>query len=365
MLWVVFLAFLWPASGAFAQSGDLYQSSTRPMARVTMMSIYQRYLDDNAYVAQASFPFTAQLPLGRSATMTMMAHPVSATGQHLNTLSSFSDAQIALSYFRSLGGGSLVLSVSANLPTGKRELTSEEFETSVTVSQTAYNFRVPTSGQGFNVYPGLTLALPLSNTVVAGVGAAVQFKGGYKPTQGFEQNFEPGNEVVLTGGLDIRVGVAASLSTDASFTLYGKDKVGGAVVVNTGNKTVLSAQLLQNFGFDQLRITARYRSKARSDLPGIGSGRTVPNQTSFRILYRKSRSSGTAVRFLAQIRALTSTDSCFGLTGSSRCKSRTLVDLGVMPEWGLSRDLRFLTRAVYTVGDFTGVEVGGGFSYGF
>ena len=59
--------------------------------------------------------------------------------------------QVTLNHARKVGAHSLVFSLGANLPSGKSELTREEFQTSIVLSRNFFPFHVPSFGQGFSV----------------------------------------------------------------------------------------------------------------------------------------------------------------------------------------------------------------------
>ncbi len=65
--------------------------------------------------------------------------------------------------------------------------------------------------------------------IVLGLSASYQFKGEFEPVEEIE-NYKPGNELLLTGGIDVRVNETANFSSDIVFTVYGTDKLSGEKV---------------------------------------------------------------------------------------------------------------------------------------
>ena len=266
-----------------------------------------------------------------------------------------------------MGEGSVVLSLGANLPSGKRELTPDEFVTSIFLSQHFYNFRVAGFGQGFNLSPGIVVAFPVSETVVFGVGASYQLKGGYKPQEGMQDEYTPGNEILFTGGFDVRAGRASNFSADVTFTRYDSDTLGDQDVYSSGSKVTAIVQWLSYLRVNVLRLVARYRSQAKSSRPAVlgvadEELRTLPAQVWLLGSYRHQLSPALHVGVLAQARLFGETDAPAANTpfGPEFFESKTLFDIGLTPEVALSDNVALRVRFLYTLGDFTGFETGGG-----
>ena len=354
------------AGEGFAQDDALYLSSQQPPVQIFFGALYQNYSDDDSDISEFSIPLALSVPLGRSFGLSLIANQASVSGDDLESVSGLSDAQVGFSYYQRVGEGSVVLSLGANLPSGKRELTPDEFETSIFLSQHFYNFRVPGFGQGFNLSPGIVVAFPVSETVVLGVGAAYQLKGGYKPQEGMQDDYTPGNEILLTGGLDVRAGAASNLSADVTITLYDSDTLGDVDVYSSGNKVTATAQWLSYLQANVLRLVARYRSQAKSSRPAVlGAAdedlRTLPSQVWLMGSYRHRLSPAFHLGVLAQARLFGETDAVAAAPfGPDFFESKSLFDVGLTPEVALSDNVALRLRALYTLGDFTGFEAGGG-----
>jgi len=355
------------AAEGFAQDGALYLSSQQPPVRISIEGLYQNYSNDDGDISEFSIPLSMSVPLGRSLGLSLIAHQASATGDSLESVSGLSDVQVGLSYYQRVGQGSIVLSLGANLPSGKRELTTDEFETSIFLSQHFFNFRVPGFGQGFNLSPGIVAAFPVSENAVLGVGMSYQYKGSYKPTEGLQDDYTPGDEILLTGGFDVRAGATSNLSADVTYTLYGSDTLGDQDVYSSGDKVTATVQWLNYLGVNVLRLVARYRSQSKSSRPAVSGAadeelRTLPAQVWLRGSYRHRLSPTVHVGVLAQARLFGDTDASVGNTpfGPELFESKTLFDVGLTPEFSLSDTVALRVRFLYTLGDFTGFETGGG-----
>lgn len=345
------LLVLSPLTPVYAQQSEIDLSSRRQPVRVSVSMLYQGYSDDTLRVSELSTPLTASLPLGRNLSLNMWTSHATVTGRDLERIGGISDAQVTLNYYQVVGRGSLVFSLGVNLPTGRKELTQKEFNTSKQSSLNFFDFRVPNLGQGFNLSPGLVWAVPLSETFVLGLGASYQYKGGFKPISGMTEDYEPGDEVLVTIGADYRLNRTSSLSTDFTYTIYATDKIGGLEVFESGNKVTMAIQILKHFGYNELRLLAFYRSRAKSDFlgPALNTNQILPNHAEWVGTYRLRLRRTTYVRFLAQGRL-------FG--EASIYPSKRLLDVGVLPEVALMDDVSVLGQFIYTLGSFSGLEAG-------
>ena len=343
-----------------AQQPGVRPASTRPSAVVTTGLHYQRFIfEDDAHVEEISFPIYAEVPLGSATSVSLRTSPATVRGRGVESIGGLSDAQLSLSHFAEIAGGSVVVSLGMNLPSGKRTLTQEEFETTVLLSRNIYDFRTPAFGQGFNVSPGLTWAIPLSENVVVGVGAAYQYKGAFEPIENMEADYQPGAEVLLTGGLDLRLMPAAALSGDVTLTRYGADEIDGESVFESGSQVVSTIQFLKYWGFDELRVIGRYRSRARGSLVAPGADpspaiEALPNQVDIAASYRMRTGAATSIGWHGGVHYFDETDVF---------SSKLLVSAGVTPQIAVGHAIDFWTRFSMRVGDFTGVEAAAGLAF--
>ena len=345
-----------PAATSSGQNAETYLSSMRSPIRMTAMSVYQRVVDEEA-VSQVSFPLFLIVPVGTNMGVSIQTSPSSSKGDDLESIGGFSDAQVAFSYFGRLRSSSVGASLSLNLPSGRRALSSEEFRTSILLSQQFYGFRVPMTGQGLNVTPGLTWAVPLAETVVGGLAIGYQYRGSFEPLDS-GLSYDPGDEIFFTLGIDMAIGESSTLSGDATLARYQTDTMDGVDQYHAGNKIAATIQLLRRFDMHELRVVGRYRTRAKGELPGAGGlvtedQRTVPDHALLQASFGLRGGGAAAVTFLARARHYTET----GAFPSMR-----LADFGVMPEYRITDQWRILSQFVFTVGDFSGFE--GGFGVG-
>ncbi|MFQ5570999.1 MAG: hypothetical protein ACE5G0_15070, partial [Rhodothermales bacterium] len=322
---LLLLLMLGLAAEGAAQESSLYLSSQQQPVQISLGALYQNYTEDDNSISEFSIPLMLSIPVGDRFGLSLVANQASATGDSLESVSGVSDAQVGVSYYQRLGRSSLVVSLGVNLPSGKRELTVDEFETSIFLSQHFYNFRVPGFGQGFNISPGFVFAFPAGENVVLGVGASYQVKGGFKPQEGMTDDYDPGDELLVTGGLDYRIDRASNLSVDVTFTHYQSDALGDEEVYATGDKVTATAQWLHYIGPHRIQLVGRYRSQSKSTRPAVfgqaeAELRTLPTQFLARGSYRHQVSPTLFLGVLAQGRIFDET---------TFFESKTLVDLGL------------------------------------
>lgn len=340
-----------PATGQAQAPVRSLTSQAQPV-RLSVQPTYQRYEDGGESISAWSVPVAAVVPLGRHFNVSLRTSVV--TAQWRSRLSGLDDVRASLGYTRSVGKGSLALTLGVNVPVGKAKLSPEEVETAALLAQNVYDFRVPGLGQGLNVSPSLTYAFPIGEDVAVGLGAAYQYRGSYDPQQNQEASYDPGNEVLLTGGLDVRLAPTATLSGDVTYTFYGNDALDGNAVYEAGDKITSTLQFVWTQEFNELRLLARYRSRARSSLPvaggaGLTEVQAVPDQIRASGRYELHLSDAVSLAGLVRGRL-------FGET--ERFSARRVLDLGVAPEFALSSTLDLQPRLIYTLGGFSGVEAG-------
>lgn len=337
---------------ALVASGD-----ARP-ASVSVETIYQRFNDDDASIAEVSVPLSLHLPLGNNLSLGLRSNYAAVSGDDLETTAGIGDVQLTASYFQPLGAASLVASLGLNATTGASTLSFDEFRTATLASQTVYDLRVPTFGQGIRVAPALTLALPAGERAAVGFGLAYHYRGPYEPLRDVGDQYDPGEEVLLTAGADVQLGEASSASLDLSFGLNGTDRW-GSLDYEPGHSFAATAQYLLFLGFHELRAVARYRTRGEGDLPEAAAPAetVVPTQMAFLIDGRYEVNPEVRVGALARVRSY----------GESVLfpERQTLFDLGLTPEWAATERVALVGRFVYTLGSFNGVTAGGGLRIAF
>ncbi len=313
-----------------------------------------------------SVPLYVYYPVNRQFSVTLRGYGASLSGDNkLANLSGLADTQLGLSYF--LDKTNLTFNFGINAPTGKSKLSFEEFETSAAISNNLFNLQVPNFGQGLNVSAGFTWAIPASEVLVLGLGASYQVKGGYQPIRGFIDDYKPGNEILITAGFNLQLGEYTAMNSDVSFTHFAPDRIGQTKVFAAGNRVVVSAQLHRYFNFNQLRLSARYRTRAKNELPAVSIGelapeaaRTIPNQFEIMGQYRMRFRENFWGRALLEGRFYQEAPGFISFAATPRSAGVHLFGFGMAPEWVISRRATIPIIIKYFTGSFDrGPEISG------
>ena len=335
---------------------------------IRVMPVYQRWSQGqgNAF-AQFSVPVYARLLFGRKLSLALRGGQATASGDNAQKLSGVTDTQLSFYY----NTANFIFNLGLNLPSGKRALTYPEFLTTSLLSLNHYNFQTPSYGQGFNMAPGFTWAWPVSEKFALGLGAAYQYKGKFKPLTLIDK-YDPGDEMLLTGGLDWRMGETAKFSLDVITTIYGKDKIDTAVVFAAGHRFVAHAQFRQSFGFDEFWLFVRYLSRGKNSLAVGGAllpenKKSTPDQFEMNGLYFHRFNRRFASSFLLEGRYFTKPPASTLLSSAGI----SMFGFGVMPEFSPTPGLRIPLRLKYFLGNvpggqkISGLEAGLGMALSF
>jgi hypothetical protein len=340
--------------------------------RIGIGGVYQSWkTGDDIKITEFSIPLEVYYPMNRRLSFGFFLGQGSANGEvygtSLKSLSGITDAQVNVNYY--LEDKNILLSLGGNLPTGKRELSSGEYMTSVWLSQNFYNYQVPMFGQGFNLSPGFTWAKPVNDKTVLGFGASYQFKGGYLPVEGMtkDEEYKPGNEFLLTGGADYQISEISAASFDLTVTLFGRDKAGDAEIYKAGTKVMAAVQYKQYFNYDLLWLFGRFRSRAKSDLytPSKTSVKTQRDEFESMATYKKMINKTTFLSYCLEARYFFRTGAILSAYQGGG---------GVLPEFQVSPKTKLQGRFKILLGkdnNFTssqsvfGFEIGAGMEYAF
>lgn len=342
--------------------------------QISIDGVFQSWsIGDSSKISEFSIPISIYYPINRRFSVGAFLSQASSSGEisgfSLQKLNGISDAQFSLNY--QLEDQNILLSLSGGIPIGKKELSIGEFGTSVMLSQNEFNFQVPLFGQGFNLSPGFTWAKPLNEKTILGLGVSYQLKGGYLPIKGMTEDYKPGNEILLTGGLDYQLSEISALSFDLTMNFYGKDKFGSQEVYKSGTKVMAATQYKKYFGYDLFWWFGRFRSRAKSDIyasPSVSESiKTQRDELESIGMYRKRLNPKTSLTYTLEARYFLKTDVIKG--------SAYQVGAGILPETRVSPKTRLQGRLKLFFGKennigangetIFGVEVGGGIEYAF
>ncbi len=355
------LLALAPVQKGYAQDGSgLLRSQDQPL-RVAMIPVYQQFTDEGQTVSELSSQLAMVIPLGQRVRVRARGQYASIEGKNLTRVNGLSDFRGTVTYAQPLGEGSLVFNLHANLPVGKRELSSEQLQTTAFTSNNFYDYKVSSFGRGLGVSPSLTAAVPVTEQLVVGIGGAYQHQRGYRPAQGMEELYIPGDAVEVKGGLDYQVSGSSLLGMDVAFQYHQTDRVGELDRFESGNKLVGRARYLVRDGFTSFRIVARYANWEESRfLPllrtndGFTTGtpirrRVIPSHGMGLVSYQTRFDSG--LRLSARL-------SGHRYSETDVFDAKTVGSLRVSPSLKLAQTWVLAPHVKYTAGSFTGLEGG-------
>lgn len=352
------------------------QGQVRPSVSLSIMPTFQHWNDNGDIYEEMSIPVGIFVRFNRKLSVRLASNRASASGKNLENLAGFTDTQVGVNYELQASKASLVLSLGLNLPSGKKELTDDELGTSFVFSRPFFRFQVPNFGQGFSVSPGLTLAIPLGEHFVLGLGGTYRIRRPYKPLSkpladftdpslGLEGDYKPGNELLVTGGVDVFFNRITSFSVDVIYTRYRPDVIGKDDIFGSGDRLVLNAQFRKYFGFTELWLFARYGNKAKNETLQMVMAndtlmtleqeglKSIPDQFEFRGHLRLRYNQKIYIRFLVESRIFEKLplDKKSSFTDYIR-----LFGFGVAPQVVLSRKVSIPLRLKFFRGTFTGYE---------
>lgn len=327
---------------------------------LSVMPLYQRWSMDSVAFAEASSIVSLYYPVSREASVSLRGAFGSTSGD-ISSLGGVADMELSGTYH--LESANLVFNLGIGIPSGKKELTADEFGTSLVLANTLFRFQIPHFGEGVRLSPGVLWALPMSEDVVLGFGLTYQYRGRFEPLQNFGK-YDPGDEVSATAGFEVRIGDASSLSGDVIYTHYGVDKLNDADFFSAGDKILSVLQYRTFFDLDELLIHGTYRTRAKPDV-ALGriltplKDRLEPALGELFVSYTSEFSKNFSAQFSLEGRFFESTAVPFS--------GFTLVEVGVQPTFVLADGISLPLRLKYVYGNVTstsgalsGIEAGVG-----
>ncbi|MBI4548288.1 MAG: hypothetical protein HY707_09925 [Ignavibacteriae bacterium] len=337
----------------------------RQRGSFSVLPAYQWWsLDDSIKFSQASTPVSFYLPLSRALNVSIRGTPSRITGD-LIALSGLTDTQIGLTYHWE--GPELVFTLGLNVPTGKRELTPKEFQTSILSSNNIFDLQASNYGQGFNINPGVMWAIPFGESVVFGIAGSYQYRGKFKPIKDFD-DYDPGDEYIAVGGIDIRLGETARISGDLLYTFFASDRLGSTDIFASGGKLVTTIQYEDAFGTNELSVFGRYRMKGKSEILRGGiltpeSDKIEPDQYDLRVTYSLIINRQILLGFTTQAKYYEKT--------AASLSGITMFGVGIVPRISVNSSLDLISRIKFQYGKFNdnrqllGLEGGAGIVLSF
>jgi hypothetical protein len=323
---------LWGTAGAqLGSRGYFYSGLT-----------YQRWTMEGVEspLGQTAAPLAVVLPLSKQAAVHFSNVPAWAKFGDAK-LSGLSDTWIKATYV--FPGERFMIHFGVGAPTGKTGLKTEELFLSQILSENVFQFRLPLYGQGLNIKLGAAVALPLNEKTVLGFGIHGIIKKAYHPVEDDQIEFNPGGEISLFTGLDLKLGPKSKWTIDADYTHYGRDAVNGEQVYGSGAKVSAHSRLTAAVGKTLLNLSVAFRQKGKNE---TWSGISLESES--------KNSNGNQFEMDAEWQVVRRAAGSFSLLGSGRWYSDNQYGMGKasVTGGGAGLTLRLSPRASF----FTAVK---------
>ncbi|MBN2030781.1 hypothetical protein JW824_11110 [bacterium] len=231
-------------------------------------------------ITQVSVPITIVFPIGYQFNLTILHTPALSTFGEFK-IEGLSDTWIHGAYM--LWNEKLMVNVGLGAPTGKTRLKggpdnadyieNNEFALSRWLSLNVLRFQLPVYGQGLCGIAGVTLAIPIQENLVIGLGGQYLLRNPYHPIEyqyqvgdiirTSDEVYQPGNEVSGQFGFDMQIIDNTKIMLDGIYTYYWADRFSDVEVYGSGQK--IAAQLGFIYQFDEKffssQFLVRYRGK--------------------------------------------------------------------------------------------------------
>jgi hypothetical protein len=341
---------------AFDESPDIISQQ----GAVRIGTSYQSWVSGEFFkISELSTPAEFYIPLSPKFSINGALGYASVEGKTISSVYGLTDALFALSYY--LEEQNVLLTLEFNYPGGKQELNPDQYITSVILSQAFYAFEIPLFGQDFNFSPGFTWAKPVSDKVVVGLGASYQVRGKYLPVNGMsaENAYQPGDEWLITAGLDVQKSEMSTFSVDLTLAGSKKDRIGKMDVFRAGQKVMAAVQYRTFRKYDLISFFLRYRSRSKAEIYGIDEMIKIqPDELECICSYRNRINSKTRLTYFLEARSFIKNDI---FNGASQ------IGFGISPEMQSSASLCLDGRLKYIIGKYvgsdesiSGIEIGAG-----
>ncbi|MBI5647850.1 MAG: hypothetical protein HY962_13050 [Ignavibacteriae bacterium] len=340
---------------------------------VRIMPLYQQWsVEGEQSFGEFGSEVSVYLPLLREFAVTVRNTPVSTMGGGVERMSGLTDTQLGLLYH--LEEARLVFSLGANLPTGQRSLTRDEFLSNVLLSNAALGMQVSQFGQGLNLNPGVLWSVPVGDAAAFGAGATYQYKGVFVPLTG-SGDYDPGDEILVTAGFHVSLADATSLALDLLYTRYGKDVFENEDVYAAGDKLVAGLQYNTAFENNRLVLAARYRSHGKGQAPIAGVlapalSKGEPNNADISASYSMYFSERFTLGLSLGFQYFEEVDTPVAPGRLTTISGAMLAGVGLAPAFSPTRDITIPLRLRFQLGSMqgsrtlTGLEAGIGVVWG-
>ncbi len=230
--------------------------------------VFESYTFDQGLVfdrvSEISVPVAVDIGLGRYGVLTITSGfadvDLSSTDAQFpdQRLTGALDTEVRLSV--NVVPGRLVAVATGAIPTGMKSVRENELSILGALSSDIIGFSTSTLGTGGNVGGGFVGAIPLGQFAL-GLGATWRQSLTYEPVSGLDEDFRPGGELRVRGGLEGPLGLRTYLRIAGIWAMRQKDEINGRNRNGIGDRVIgyvsvnqaVGAGSLTLYGFDVYR----------------------------------------------------------------------------------------------------------------
>ncbi len=175
-----------------------------------------------------------------------------------------------------------LITVTANLPTGKESHTTEEAVVSSALATEMLAFREASWGMGAGLTTGVATAWSAGGWGV-GLGTSYRISGEFEPEADSELVYGPGDELRLRFALDRNVGETGKVTLGTTMQRFDSDEIDGRNLFQAGNRIRLDAAYAFGVGRTTWSFYGANLWRERGDvtLDVTGPGGDVVGDTTF------------------------------------------------------------------------------------
>jgi hypothetical protein len=166
-----------------------------------------------------------------------------------------------------------LFTLTANIPTGKTKLSSDELAVAGAIGSNLFPFPVANFGSGASVTTGLALAVPVAGWAL-GLAGSYRMSGSFTPLAGVDSTYKAGAEVRVRAGVDRVIG-QGRFSAGFTYSSFSTDEFGAAEVFRPGRRYISQASLSVPLGNVGLSLYAwdLYRASGSVPINGQTTGK--------------------------------------------------------------------------------------------
>jgi opacity protein-like surface antigen len=245
--------------------GQTDSNSNEPTKMIRGQVVFQSFSieDVDDPITELSLPVQIYWPVNAKLNV-QLNHTPASSRYGAYQINAMSDTYLKANYLILNDNG--LIGVGLGLPTGPTELESDEFALTQIISNQAFRFQLPVYGQGFTANAGLGYAYEVNKKAVIGLGMHYIFRNKYQPVKNSVSDFDPGDQIGATLGVDFQINKTTKISVDGLYTYYLPDKIRGREVFAAGAKINVSVSFIKNLEMMTISGNATLRQKGKNEL---------------------------------------------------------------------------------------------------